>query len=232
MDLDTAVAQLAAYSRRHTGQKAQFAGVAAKYLGLRKEFGRVYDGMLADPLLKEIIGEAALTTACGWRPPPDTKARAAIYCDGCCLSNGRAEARAGYGIHVVDPSGVLFSNGFRLDSSEPQTNQRAELTALLYALNYASENTRNSYTIYSDSRYGIDCITRWADGWAAAGWRKSDKKPVLHSDLIISCYTLYKELGDRVVLEFIEAHTGFNDAHSRGNAIADRLAREGALKSE
>ena len=44
-ELDSVVAQLSAYSRRHVGAKAQLAGVAAKYLGLRKEFGRVYEGM-------------------------------------------------------------------------------------------------------------------------------------------------------------------------------------------
>ena len=125
----------------------------------------------------------------------------------------------------------MFSNGFRLGADESQTNQRAELSALLYALNYASENAAASVAIYTDSRYAIDCMVRWADGWAAAGWHKADKKPVLHSDLVIPCYALYKELGDKVRLHHIEAHTGYDDPHSRGNAVADRLAREGALKS-
>ena len=231
-ELDSVVCQLAAYSRRHVGDKAQLAGVAAKYLGLRKEFGRVYEGMLGDPLLQEIIEEARLEIACGWRP--SAVGLQTIYCDGCCLGNGREGARAGYGVYVTDGSGeAVYSGSFKLGAEEAQTNQRAELSALLYALNYVSESAHGAqFAIYTDSRYAIDCMTRWAAGWAAAGWRKADNKPVLHSDLVIACYGLYMDLGGRVSLHHIEAHTGLADAHSRGNAVADRLAREGALKTE
>jgi ribonuclease HI len=229
-ELDSIVAQLVAYSHRHVGPKAQLAGVAAKYLGLRKEFGRVYEGMLSDPLLQEIIEESRLEIACGWRPSGHGSTN--IYCDGCCLGNGKEGARAGYGIYITDASGsAIFSNGFRLSEDEPQTNQRAELTALLYALNYASETHDGVFDIYTDSRYAIDIMVRWAASWEAAGWRKADKKPVLHSDLVIACYNLYKDLGSRVTLHHIESHTGFTDIHSQGNAIADRLARSGAQKT-
>jgi ribonuclease HI len=230
--LDSVVAQLAAYSRRHVGAKAQLAGVAAKYLGLRKEFGRMYKGMLEDPLLQEIIEEAQLEIACGWRSPVAASGFHTIYTDGCCLGNGKEGARAGYGVYVTDGSGAsVFSNGFKLADEEAQTNQRAELTALLYALNYAAENTGTGFEIYSDSRYAIDCVTRWGPGWETSGWRKSDGKPVLHSDLIRSCVVLARDLGDRAKIYHVEAHTGGGDAHSRGNAVADRLSREGAIKS-
>lgn len=229
MDLDFIISQLSAYSQRHVGNKAQLAGLAVKYIGCRREFGHVYEGILADPLLQEIIEEARLEST---HKSYVVSGLHTIYCDGCCLGNGREGARAGYGIYITDVSGApLFSNGFKLEDSCPQTNQRAELTALLYALNYASEHIGGIFDIYTDSRYAIDCVTRWAGGWEATGWRKADKKPVLHSDLVISCYALLKDLGDKVRLNHIEAHTGRDDIHSRGNAVADRLAREGALKS-
>ena len=227
-NLDSVICQLAAYARRHSDTKGQFAAVAAKYLGLRKEFGRVYEGMLSDPLLVEIIEEAQLEIACGWRPAaPVNPGVQTIYCDGCCLGNGLAGARAGYGVHAVDASGAtLFSESFRVPAGDPQTNQRAELLALRYALTMLGAS--GEYEIYTDSRYAIDCLTKWAAGWEASGWRRADNKPVLHVDIIKDCRAMFVRAGDRVRLNHIAAHTGATDPHSRGNAVADRLAREGA----
>jgi ribonuclease HI len=232
MDIDSVVCQLSAYSRRHSGPKAQLAGVAAKYLGLRKEFGRVYEGMFLDPLLQEIIEEAQLEIGCGWRPSADLcSAEQYIYCDGCCLGNGAVGARAGFGVYVTDASGAeQYSGSSRLPADDPQTNQRAELLALRYALSIVSENPSIRYSIYTDSRYAMDCLEKWAPAWEASGWRKSDNKPVLHSDLIKDCLTMYRRESERIALHHISAHTGFDDPHSRGNAEADRLAREGAEK--
>ena len=166
MEVDAVISQLVWYSSRHTDTKGQFAAVAAKYLGLRKELGRLYEGMLSDPILQEIVETARLEIACGWRPAATCST---IYTDGCCLNNGRDGARAGYGVHIVDHRGdVLFSKGFRLDEKEPQTNQRAELTAMLYALNYASTACDGNYKIYTDSKYAIDCIIKWGGGWEAS----------------------------------------------------------------
>lgn len=226
--LDTIVCQLSAYSRRHTGQKADFAAVAAKYLGLRKEFGRVYEGMFDDPLLREIIEIAALDVACGWRPE-SAPGLHTIYTDGCCLGNGREGARAGFGVYMVDASGAsVFRESFRVPASDPQTNQRAELLALRYALSIVSDSGSRAYEIYTDSRYAIDCLTKWSASWEASGWRRADNKPVLHADIIKDCLAMYARASDRIRLHHIEAHTGATDPHSRGNAVADRLARAGA----
>ena len=226
-NLDSVICQLAAYGRRHADSKGQFAAVAAKYLGLRKEFGRVYEGMLSDPLLVEIIEEAQLEIACGWRPAAYAALTVqTIYCDGCCLGNGREDARAGFGVHAVDTSGAtVFSEPFRVPASDPQTNQRAELLALRYALTMVGEDPCE---IHTDSRYAIDCLTKWAPAWEASGWRRADNKPVLHTDIIKDCRAMYIRAGDRVKLCHVAAHTGGTDAHSRGNAVADRLARAGA----
>lgn len=237
MDLDTVIAQLSAYSYKNAStMKGKYAGVTSKYLGLRKEFGRVYDGMFEDPLIKEIVYDVAMETACGWRPPvaaPSCEHALlaaevqTIYCDGCCLGNGRAGARAGFGVHGVDASGAsLFSESFRVPADDPQTNQRAELLALRYALSMTGSS--GEYEIYTDSRYAIDCLTKWAPTWEASGWRRADNKPVLHADIIKDCRAMYVRGADRIRLYHVEAHTGGTDAHSRGNAVADRLARAGA----
>jgi ribonuclease HI len=85
--------------------------------------------------------------------------------------------------------------------------------------------------IYSDSRYALDCVTKWALGWKARGWIKADKKPIMHLDLIEPMFELWSTLRHRVTLEHVAAHTGKTDAASRGNAVADELANAGAAAS-
>jgi len=222
MDIDTTILQLNTYYDKHirtNATKANFAKVTANYLLLCKEFGRAYDG-IHDECIQEIVNEAAM---------PVVSSSQIIYCDGCCLGNGQDGARAGFGIYITDVSGAsILRESFRVPSCDSQTNQRAELLALRYALSYVSEHTRVEFIIYTDSRYAMDCVTKWASAWAVSGWRKSDNKPVLHSDVIQDCLTMYTRVVDRLRLEHIESHTGRNDTASRGNAEADRLARAGA----
>ncbi len=231
MDVDTVVQQLIGYSQRHSGDRALLAVVTAKWLALRKEVGRVDEGMLEDPLIKGIVHDAAMETACGWRPasPPLLPSLQTIYCDGCCLGNGAAGARAGYGVHIADAYGEeVYSAKQRLSAEEAQTNQRAELQALHHALKWVDSHPGVAFEIYTDSRYAMDCVVKWAPTWESAGWRKSDNKPALHADVIQECLRLYRAHGDRVRLCHVEAHTGRDDPRSRGNAVADRYAREGA----
>jgi ribonuclease HI len=114
----------------------------------------------------------------------------------------------------------------RVPESETQTNQRAELRALLYALQYMRESLHTG-TIYTDSKYAIQCVTTWGPSWRAAGWKKADKKPALHVDLIEPMLELYADGG--IVLQHVAAHTGRSDAVSRGNARVDDLARRACL---
>ncbi|KAB8240450.1 hypothetical protein BDV35DRAFT_124093 [Aspergillus flavus] len=77
-----------------------------------------------------------------------------IYTDGSSLKNGRALASAGVGVY--------FGPGDNRNVSEPlkgsrQTNQRAELTAILRALDIAPRH--RDVTIFTDSQYAIKCVT-------------------------------------------------------------------------
>jgi len=125
-----------------------------------------------------------------------------------------------------------------LAKSEPQTNQRAELQALYYALRYiqaagttgatgatgATGTTGTVATLYTDSQYSINCVTVWAAGWKAKGWLKADKKPVLHQDVLKPMVELWETLKATTTLTHVAAHTGRSDPISRGNAMADQLA--------
>jgi ribonuclease HI len=250
MDPKTVIAQLQAYELRHAGKddaKSKFAGVTWRWLDAELACGQnSVAELLAGPLISDIILDAAMEVACGWTPewaaaverrssasisaelrPPC--ADATIYCDGCCLNNGKPGAVAGYGLVVYDAKGAEVCRvSKRLPPSEPQTNQRAELRALLHALTYISDKEYESVEIYTDSKYAINCVTKWSSGWEAAGWRKADGKPVLHVDLIRPCVEYLTTYGGNVCLYHVEAHTGGTDVRSRGNAIADMLARDGA----
>jgi ribonuclease HI len=227
MDSEAVITYLLAYSRKHANKKGQLAAAAAQYMKLRHEFVPYYD-IFDDPLLREIVDESRLEIACGWKPSECGPVQK-IYCDGCCLGNGREDARAGYGVYLTDSSGAeLSSSYFRVPTEEAQTNQRAELHALRYALAYCYENSSTTFEIYSDSKYAIDCLQKWSFQWEASGWRRSDNKPVLHSDLIKDCLLYFRHPNTKVKLYHVESHTGRDDPHSRGNAMADRLARAGA----
>ena len=246
MDPETVIAQLQWYERRHTDLKGRFAGVTWRWLYSEMGAGRDVSELLTGPLISDVVLEAAMEVACGRAPTTAPKAVShsadpmpvaaseerkslSVYCDGCCLNNGRPGATAGFGVAVYDTERNLTHRAAkRIGTGEPQTNQRAELRALLYTLSYISDKDVDSVNIYTDSKYGIDCLTKWYKGWEKDGWRKSDGKAVLHVDLIRPCVEYLKVFGSRVRLHHVEAHTGRSDDNSRGNALADALAREGA----
>ena len=105
-----------------------------------------------------------------------------------------------------------------------QTNQRAELTAVLRALDTVPRD--RDVTIVTDSQYAKDCVTVWYVNWRKNGWKTSAGKPVENKDLVES--VLYKieernALGSQTSFEWIKGH----DNHP-GNEAADRLAVNGA----
>ena len=98
-----------------------------------------------------------------------------IYTDGACSGNPGA---GGYGI-------VMLYKGARKELSQGYrvtTNNRMEMLAVIKALECLKEPCQ--VTLYSDSKYVVDSITKgWVYGWKKRGWIKSDKKKALNVDL-------------------------------------------------
>lgn len=144
-----------------------------------------------------------------------------IYTDGSSLANGKVGSRAGVGVYFGDADSRNVSE--RL-AGEPQTNQRAELMAMLRALEIAP--VKQTVQIISDSQYSINCVTQWAIGWKQKGWLTATGQQVKNQDII------------RSVLDRMEARTKAKantyfrwvkgHASDRGNQAADRLAVRGA----
>ena len=105
-----------------------------------------------------------------------------------------------------------------------QTNQRAELTAIQRALDIAPRH--RDVTIYTDSRYSIDCVTDWYRNWERNEWRNKKGKPVENKDVIAEVRSMIVEresLGKQTFFVWVKGH-----ASDEGNVQADRLAVDGA----
>ncbi|KIW28807.1 uncharacterized protein PV07_04677 [Cladophialophora immunda] len=106
-----------------------------------------------------------------------------------------------------------------------QTNQRAELTAILRALDIAPRH--REVTIYTDSKYSIDCVTNWYRNWKKNGWVNTKGKPVENKDLVMDIRERIEErehLGKLTYFVWVKGHTD-----NPGNIAADRLAVQGAI---
>lgn len=140
-----------------------------------------------------------------------------IYTDGACSNNGKSTAKAGIGVYSKD----------KLNISErivgKQTNQRAELYAILRALTIVNISKYNRITIYTDSQYSIDCLTKWIKQWIKNGWKDKKNHDVKNKDIIKPIYSILS-CNANIILTHIRAHTGKTDEHSVGNSIADKLA--------
>ena len=106
-----------------------------------------------------------------------------------------------------------------------QTNQRAELTALLRALEIAP--LYRPVEIYTDSRYSINCVTQWYDNWNRNGWTTAKGAKVENKDLITEVKRMMDErkdvYGAQTTFVWVKGH-----AATEGNVMADRLAVQGA----
>ncbi|TPX11007.1 uncharacterized protein E0L32_008044 [Thyridium curvatum] len=152
-----------------------------------------------------------------------SKGALTIYTDGSSLANGRTGARAGVG--------VFFGAGDKRNVSErllgePQTNQRAELTAILRALQLAPQ--KQAVLIVTDSKYSIQCVTEWYATWQRNGW-KTREGEVKNRDLVAAVRKLIDardKAGAETGFRWVKGH-----ASDAGNIAADRLAVEGASRA-
>jgi len=206
------------------GKEAQLASMTARCI--RAE-GKT--GILTDPAVLDVINSVRLQVDCGYDRMPKTDSGLVLFVDGSCTRNGQIGAKAGFGVYIVKDGIEVLRFKQRLDTEEAQTNQRGELRGLAYALNYLAESDQKG-TIYTDSKYAIDCLKVWAGNWVLNEWKKADKKPVLHTDILKPMYELWLHLTlcGKVELHHVQAHTNRSDFISRGNAVADELANAAA----
>lgn len=150
-----------------------------------------------------------------------------IYCDGSCKGNGAKLALGAWAYCI------LFDNSLvRKDCGGiPQTtNQRMELTAALEAIKGVLELTKyskgNTYNIYSDSAYLINCYSQgWYIGWEQNGGRNAAKQEVKNQDLWIQLLPFFKNRD----FHFFKVKGHFTNYY---NNFVDKMAQDAAKQFE
>ena len=141
----------------------------------------------------------------------DKRPEVTIYTDGACSGN---PGPGGWGA-------ILISGPHRKEicgGEGETTNNRMELTAAIEALEALKRPSRVS--LYTDSVYVRDGITKWIIGWRTNGWRTAARKPVKNADL-------WQRLDAAQQRHDIDWHWLKGHAGHPENERADELARSG-----
>lgn len=140
-----------------------------------------------------------------------------VHCDGSCLGNGGANARAGWGLVVTQGPDMSYCNGGKVPGE--QTSIRAEIHAFLQALLYIKESAFKDVIIATDSYEVVMAVTGKIkrssnrDMWALV---EEESKQLLCRNILIK-HCNKKELAK-------------DDIYYIANVQADALAFEGANK--
>ena len=103
-----------------------------------------------------------------------TPARATLHTDGACLGNpgpGGWAAILQWGEHESVLKGGLANS----------TNNQMELMAVIMGLEALKRPV--SITVVSDSKYVLNGIQNWLEGWKRNGWKNAKKQPVANQEL-------------------------------------------------
>lgn len=131
------------------------------------------------------------------------------YADGSCLGN---PGPGGWGIRLIYPNGYVEEFG----AAETQTtNNRMELQAAIAVLEHLGDWP--NLTVYTDSRYVLDGLTKWLPGWQRRGWITSTGTPVKNRVL---WQKLDKLAHPQINWRHVRGHTGNPD-----NERVDDIAR-------
>ena len=141
-----------------------------------------------------------------------------IFTDGACKGNpgpGGWGALLRMGKHEKELSG----------GEADTTNNRMEMIAAIRALEALIEPC--SVTLYSDSKYVLDGITKWVHGWKKRGWVNASRKPVRNADL----WHELIEVSDRHQIDWrwVKGHSGHPE-NERVDCLASDAADQIALE--
>lgn len=141
-----------------------------------------------------------------------------IFTDGSARGN---PGPGGWGVIISNNGTVLELGGGDVHT----TNNRMELTAVISALEKTLQDPPaqegREVTIFTDSAYVINGITRWVKGWVKNNWKTSTKEDVLNKDL---WERLVKATEHRVIdWKLLKGHSG-NHGNERCDEIATAFA--------
>jgi ribonuclease HI len=143
---------------------------------------------------------------------PAMKTIQRIYTDGACTGN---PGPGGWGTVVYFEDGSVHEMG---GGDAATTNNRMEMQAAIAALEFLNASGQvEPVSLYTDSEYLKNGITKWIHGWQKKGWKTAAGKPVLNQDL----WQKIDRLNSRqVIWEYVRGHSG-----DPGNERCDQIAR-------
>ncbi|HEY9704246.1 MAG TPA: ribonuclease H family protein [Allocoleopsis sp.] len=161
-----------------------------------------------------------------------------VFTDGACSCNGKAKAKAGIGVFFgeyplknisLELKEAFSKVGISITSV---SNQKAELTAILFAIKSLENELLhgNTVRIYSDSMYSINVCTKWYKSWKRKEWRKANGSPVLNRQIIEKIVYLLEKYHDKIFFSFTASHLPEPPKGTKqhfiwfGNKMADLLA--------
>lgn len=136
--------------------------------------------------------------------------RVEIFTDGACSGN---PGPGGWGAILRHKDTEKELSGGERET----TNNRMELTAVIEALKALKKEC--DITLYTDSRYVMDGVTKWLPNWKKNNWRTSNKKSEVKN---IDLWQTLDSLLDRHQIQWIwvKGHAGHPE-----NERVDTLAR-------
>lgn len=145
------------------------------------------------------------------------KERYEVWVDGSKIRNG------GVGFGIFFGENHKDNKSISLPSSS--TSQYAELIAMKEALEISHHRQYLPITIYSDSMYVIQGITKWLKGWKKNGFRLKSGEPVKYIEIWKQIDDLLESMPGELWFKHVSGHSGNN-----GNDSADQLARQASSK--
>lgn len=141
-----------------------------------------------------------------------------LYTDGASRGN---PGPGGWAAIVMNDRDVVELAG----AKNPATNNQMELEAAIQGLAYIEKHfSTGTVELHADSRYVLNGLESWIDGWVKKGWVTMGKKPVENKAQWVKLMELRDVLGKRLKLIKVDGHSGH-----RYNDRCDELAVAAAL---
>ena len=106
----------------------------------------------------------------------DEPTQVQLYTDGACSGNPGPGGWA-YVLRHMESNSEREASGGEADT----TNNQMELRAVIEGLSVL--NRKSVVEVYSDSKYVLNGLSEWMDGWKKRGWKTAAKKPVKNREL-------------------------------------------------